>query len=502
MAILSTLKRESAGAWPSLADYLREARHRETGALSALAAALTATPEEQKELAGAEDAGAILLDLAADLRVPKGSRLAAARCLLEAGISGALIGQLFIGAGDLVTDPRLGAAARKLVEGGLPAALQIPGEVALVTLAAGSFARAAQASAFAVGQARAKELLAGAPEGHAGAAAAVFALGQGELPPGQREQWDKLLAETCAKNRRAPAAAKRMGMAPPWPPNLPDAFAPLVQEAEKKNEGVVAADAATNPALLKKSSPLPTAPSSGRPAQKGLFAPSAPGAKPPPAPAAPPPAATRTAAPAIKRSPFRKPIGAVIEVPTTVPPKPMEEVKGRAMGPAPGPQRPHLEPREDAPLLMKSSPLPIAALPSRQKEQIRHDPKGRKVPRSDRWDDDKFEWDAPVLPSSELPPPMRAAVAPGRFTQRVQSIFEDRPEAVDRLCAAAEARAALAGEDDLLRELSEELAAKRWQEKRAPREQLARLRAIEAEPAHPAPWRSVARFLLDRLASA
>ena len=499
MAILATLKKESAGKWPSLADYLREARHRETGALSALSAALTATAEEQKELAGEEDAGAILLDLASDLRVPRGSRLAAARCLLEAGISGALIGQLFIGAGDLVTDPRLGASARKLVEGGLPAALQIGGEVALVTLAAGSFARAAQASAFAVGQARAKELLASAPEGHAGAAAAIFALGQGELPQGQREQWARLLADTCAKNRRAPAAAKRMGMAPPWPPNLPDAFAPLVQEAEKKNEGVVSADAATNPALLKKSLPLPTGPSQGRPVQRGLVSPPAPGAKPAlPAPAS---GAAKMVAPAIKRSPFRKPIGAVIEVPTTLPPKPMAEVKGRAMGPAPAPQRPHIKLKEDAPLLMKVSPLPIAALPSRQKEQTRLDPRGRKIPRPDRWEDNNFEWEAPVLPSSDLPRPMRAALAEGRFTQRVQSIFEDRPEAVDRLCAAAEARAALSGEDQLLRELSAELSRKRWQERRAPKEQLARLRAIEADLAHPGPWRAVARFLIDRLAS-
>ena len=268
-----------------------------------------------------------------------------------------------------------------------------------------------------------------------------------------------------------------------------------MQEAEKKNEGVLSADAAANPALLKKSGPLPTGPSAARPVQKGLFSPAA-------KPGLPvPPAAAKTVAPAIKRSPFRKPIGMVVEMPTTTPPKPMEEVKGRAMGPAPGPQRPHLEPKEDAPLLMKSSPLPLSTLPSRQKEAVRLDPKGRRLSRPDRWEDSYFEWEAPVLPSSELPRPMRAAVAQGRFTQRVLSLFEDRPEAVDRLCAAAEARAALSGEEALLRELSEELARKRWQEKRAPKEQLARLRAIESDPAHPLPWRAVARFLIDRLVS-
>src|SRR5207244_1853598 len=240
------------GEWKTLEEYLRELRHRETGATAAIANVLSTTPTEQIELAQAPDAGPILLDVACDLRVPKGSRLAAARVLLEAGIEAPHIGQLFIGAGDLVTDPRLGAAARKLVEGGLPSAVQVGGEAALVSMAAGSFARSVQAAASAVGQARARELLAGAPPGHAGAAAGLFALGQGELPQDALGQWKKLLDETCAKNRRAPPAAKRMGLAPPWPPNLPDAFAPLIQEAEKKNEGVTAADAAANPAALKK----------------------------------------------------------------------------------------------------------------------------------------------------------------------------------------------------------------------------------------------------------
>ncbi|MCA1826072.1 MAG: hypothetical protein LC689_03915 [Myxococcales bacterium] len=490
MPILATLKKETSGEWPSLADYLREARHRETGALAALASALSAPIEEQKELAGGPDAGAILLELACDLRVPKGSRLAAARVLLEGGISGPLIGQLFIGAGDLVTDPRLGAAARRLVEGGLPAALQLGGEVSAVSLAAGSFARAVQASASAVGQTRAKELLASAPKDHAGAAAGLYALGQGELPPEQLESWKKLLESTCAANRRAPAAAKRLGMAPPWPPNLPDAFAAMVLEAEKKNQGVVAADAAKNPALLKKSPPLPTAPA---PPRKAAQAP-----PPPPPPAAP----GKTVAPPIKRSPFRKAIGAVVEVPTNVPAKPMSEVKGRSMRPPPAPARPHIEPKEDAPLLTKPAPLPISALRSKEVEQIKLDPRGRKVPRPDRWNDDEFEWDLPILPSSELPPPIRAAVAPGPFTQRLQSLFDDRPEAVDRLCAAAEARWAVKGEETVLKELSAELSNKKWKDVRAPSEQLSRLQAIERDEKQPAPWRIAARFLLQRLPAA
>src|SRR5260370_19904502 len=141
MSILATLRKERTGEWPTLGDYLRELRHRESGALGALAWAVVAPPQEQKELVEAPDAAPILLDVACDLRMPKGSRLAAARCLLEAGIEPPYIGHLFIGAGDLVTDPRLGSDARKLVEGGLPAALQIAGEAALVSLPAGAFAR-------------------------------------------------------------------------------------------------------------------------------------------------------------------------------------------------------------------------------------------------------------------------------------------------------------------------------------------------------------------------
>src|SRR5260370_14314010 len=103
MSILATLRRDRTGEWPTLGDYLRELRHRESGALGALASALVAPAQEQKELVEAPDAGPILLELACDLRMPKGSRLAAARCLLEGGIEPPYIGYLFIRAGALVT---------------------------------------------------------------------------------------------------------------------------------------------------------------------------------------------------------------------------------------------------------------------------------------------------------------------------------------------------------------------------------------------------------------
>jgi hypothetical protein len=486
MPILKTLKGEGLGDWPALPDFLREARRRETVALAALANALTAPPAEQKELAQGEGA-AVLLELACDLRVPKGGRLAAARCLLEADAADAA--RLFAGAGDLITDPRLGAQARKLVESGLPAALKAGGEPAQVSLGAGTFARSVQSASSAVGQSRIKEMLAAAPKGHAGAAAGLFALGLAELPREQLEAWKKLLEATCAANRRAPAAAKRMGLAPPWPPNLPDAFAPLLKEAEEKTAGVKSTDAAAQPVPVK--------------------APEAPAAPPtPPATSRSEEMGAKTMMPAIRRSPFRKAIGTVVEVgprQTTAPPKPMLPLVGRVMAgtPVPEPQRPHVEEREERP--PQQRPAPMAGIgPARPKEieENQYDPRGNKIPRSDRWRDDAFQWEVPTLPSSELPEPMKAAVAPGPFAQRLQSLFDNRPEAVDRLCAAAEARVAVAGEAAMLKDLSRELGRKRWENARAPREQLERLRNIDQDEKQPGPWRAAARFLLDRLASA
>jgi hypothetical protein len=204
----------------------------------------------------------------------------------------------------------------------------------------------------------------------------------------------------------------------------------------------------------------------------------------------------------MRRSPFRKPIGSVVELPTQVPAKPMAPVTARAGPtalPAPPPEKPHLEDEHEA-KARKAAPLPgIVPLASKQANEARFDPKGRKIPRSDRWDDNHFEWELPTLPTSDLPPPLKAAVAQGPFAQRLQSLFDNRPEAVDRLAAAAEARAAVVGEAALLAELSSELGRKRWQKARVPREHLDRLRGIEMDHKQPAPWRAMARLLLDRL---
>src|SRR5712664_3985148 len=51
LSVFATLRQDRAGDWTNLDDYLRELRHRETGALAALTHVLSAPPSEQKELA-------------------------------------------------------------------------------------------------------------------------------------------------------------------------------------------------------------------------------------------------------------------------------------------------------------------------------------------------------------------------------------------------------------------------------------------------------------------
>jgi hypothetical protein len=141
--------------------------------------------------------------------------------------------------------------------------------------------------------------------------------------------------------------------------------------------------------------------------------------------------------------------------------------------------------------------MPIPPLPERKREELRFDPSGKRIPRADRWSDEEFQWEAPVLPSSELPPPPRARRPTGPFAARLQSMFEDRPEAVERLCAAAQARAAVCGEEGMQREICAELATSRWQHKRLPAEQRTRLETVAAGADHPTSWRSAARLILD-----
>ena len=148
-------------------------------------------------------------------------------------------------------------------------------------------------------------------------------------------------------------------------------------------------------------------------------------------------------------------------------------------------------------LLPGLAPLPMKNPP----EPARFDARGKKVPTEARWDAKEFGWEEPVLPPSELKPPPRVKPPPGPFRKRLQSLFDDRPEAVDRLLAAAEARAALVGPAMLVHELDDELARPEWKERQAPAAQLRRLRAIVEEAERPEAWRRAAQLLVERLSS-
>ena len=149
----------------------------------------------------------------------------------------------------------------------------------------------------------------------------------------------------------------------------------------------------------------------------------------------------------IKPSLFRRPLGTVVEGPVKLPPKPMPPVAGR----------------------------PTAA-------GAAHTPSPT----------------GPLLPAvPDAPRIRRAAVAPGPFAPRMRSLFDDRPEAVERLCAAIEARAAIHGLPAALEELGRELSQPRWKGLSAPPEQLERLAA--SARAQPESWRAAAMLLLDRL---
>ena len=534
MGILSTLNGERFGTWTTVLAFLQDLNRRETGALAALNAALTAPADEQRELGEGEGA-LVLADIAGDLRVQKGSRLAAIRCSMEAELTGPPLATLFLGGGELATDPRLGASAKKLIEAGLPAALANPAhQASRVSMAAGAFARSAQAGASVVGASRLKELLAAAPPAHAGVNATLFALGQAVLPSGEIDAWKKLLREACQANRKAPAAAKRIGLAPPWPPNLPDAFKDLVADAEKYADSVVSVDAAkggvikgtagagsaaapppgksaqakaNQPPIQPRTPSAPRAGSIGVPYTPGKAPPQAliPGNVPPLSPVQAAPPEVARAQPPLRSSGFRKPIGTVMEGPFVAPARQMPAV-GHQTSPGTPRDKP-TEQQASVPLptgptapRAKGAPLPgLAPLPSLAGDTgPEFDQRGHRVPSNDRWRHDDWSWPAPILPSSELRPPQRALQALGPFALRLKSLFDGRPEAVERICAAAEARSLLVGEELQQRELADELALPRWN-RVASADQLARLRRVESDADRPSPWRTAAKLLLERL---
>ena len=567
MAILETFRKDSWGSWKSLPEYTDLLARRDTAALAALGAALGMEPPDQKELGTA--APALLVELAADLKQQKGTRLAAARCVLEAGADEKQLSDLLLAAGDLLTDPRLGKGARTLAEGGIPAALKLRREFEKVAMIAGDFARAAFSASSVVGANRVKELLASAGQGNAGANAARFALGD-PLPEADQVSWQKLLSAQCAAFKKAPAAAKRMGMVAPWPPFLPEPFAPLIKAAEVASQAVTTTDAlaSNRPPAPPKGTKVVEAPAAAAPARPAAAPLST--VQAPPVPTIPnvntqpPPrqsgrnfssqvlsTGAKAMAPINRMS---RPSSAVLmEGPALTPKGPQQEKK--VMMPAITPRTPGvanpISPEGARAALEKSASAaeaaasgrtslagttfdPLAGVAALQRdpmsaklsagtlqqmaiergltlpdgrlykgsEPLGFDARGRRLPRSDRWRDDAFEWQEPILPKSAMKPSSQSRVVQGPFAQRLQSLFENRPEAVDRLCAAAEAQVLLAGaggEGDVLVELARECSLSRWRKRATPPEQLDRLRKLAASEERPPASRAVARALAQQL---
>ncbi len=539
MGIVGTLNAERMGTWTSVLAYLQDLNRRETGSLAALAAALAAPPAEQKELAEG-DGMLVLADVAGDQRVQKGARLAAVRCAVEAGVDGPVLATLFVGGGELAADPRLGATAKKLVETGLPAVLADPQHpTARVSLQAGAFARAAHVAASVVGLSRFKELVAPAGAAHAGVNAALFALGQGPLPAGELDAWKKLLKEGATAFKRAPPAAKRLGLTQLWPPILPEAFKDLIAEAEAATANVVAIDAtkggvikgtagsgaAPQPPPGKQAPPapgkklLPTAPPimarTPRAGSLGAPLPTASARPAPPPPSSKPaPSASAPAKPAPQEAPaqvqakvgaaikpqHRRPIGSVVEgkdAKIIAPTRALPAMSGQfAAGHEIMRDAPRVHETDLTPGAKKAAPLPgLSPLPSVEAKPLEFDLNGRKMPAVPRWEETD-RWEEPLLPSSELRPPLRASIALGPFAKRMKALVDDRPEAVERLCAAAEARALLAGMDALERELRAEATLPRWR-KPLSAEQLARLKKVSADADRPESWRRASALVLS-----
>ena len=552
MPILDTFRKDSWGSWKTLAEFADALTHRDAAALTALGAALGMDPPEQKELGAA--AANVLVAVAGDLRAQKGARLAATRCALEAGPGEQQLADLLLAAGDLLTDPRLGSKAKALAEGGIPAALKLHREFEKVAAATGDFARAAFAASSVIGAARVKELLAGAGPANAGANAARFTLGE-PLPESERKLWQALLTEQCGKNRKAPAAAKRIGLAPPWPPFLPEAFAPFVLAAEEATKGI-----STTDALASKRPPAPPPGSKVVQAPAGVPPPSAaasagadlanaasaqPAAAGPPAPGrnfstqvmstnakamAPINRAGRASGAVLTEGPRVDPVANKRNMPAILPRQPGvanplspevaraalqkaaaiahaaatgETLAGSTFDPMAG-----VAELEKQPLTARLSGAALqqlaiergVTLPDGRTYKgavpLSFDARGKRIPRPDRWRDTGFDWQEPLLPASKMPGPANARPVDGPFAARLKSLFDDRPEAVDRLCAAAEARAALAGEEALLAALARELSHPRWRKRRASGAQLTRLRALAQDQGRPAPSRAVAAAVL------
>lgn len=232
MALLVFLKREGFGTYKAVDEFVGELARRSTSALGGFGAVLASkSPDDVKEAAQG-DGQNVCAELVRDLRVPKGARVAALRALMLAGV-GANLPTVFAGAADLLGDARLPDADRTyLAKSGLQRFLESL-EPQKVSLEVARGAATAAEVARVLGAELVKETVSPFPVNHVGALTVRHAALAEPLPGELRDQWLALLAKQFKAAKNAPAAARRLGRAPEWPPVVPETFRPLLAEAEK-----------------------------------------------------------------------------------------------------------------------------------------------------------------------------------------------------------------------------------------------------------------------------
>lgn len=228
MALTTWLKREGFGTYATVDEFAGELARRSTSALGALGAALQAPVEDLLEVAQGANLG-VCVEVVRDLRVARGARLAALRAVLMAG-AGAEVVRLFVGAADLISDPRLPAADRTyLLRSGLKGLIDksagLDVELARGMLGASELSGAGD-------KALIDEVLRGFPEQHPVARSVREAVKEGKLSAELEEAWLEVLARHHRAAKNAPAVARRLGKAPEWPPLVPASMRPLLTRAE------------------------------------------------------------------------------------------------------------------------------------------------------------------------------------------------------------------------------------------------------------------------------
>lgn len=257
VALVVWLKREGFGSYATIDDFVGELARRSTSALGGFGAILASKQAEDVKEAAQGNGQVVCVELVRDLRMPKGARAAALRALLLAGM-GAHLPRVFAGSSDLFADVRVPEADRPyLCKTGLTKFLEAQKPDAVTLELARGAASAAEAVKV-VGIDAVREVVQAFPVSHVAALTCRHAALGEALDPDLARRWLELLTKQFKAAKAAPAAAKRLGTAPEWPPVVPDVFRPLVEQIEKGTAPVPAAPAPAAP-VATPAAPTPTA---------------------------------------------------------------------------------------------------------------------------------------------------------------------------------------------------------------------------------------------------